>query len=1241
MPTNSSDIFSELSNDTNNQNSSDPIELQLLRSIDNTVKDILKLGSSVSQANASSFMTGSTGNPTFGSKPASFRGSGSVKSTISNFSDEFKREFKKSIFDALVGSDFKNQMQSIFTDLADAIGVSLSDLPGTLGSQLGKGLIDLFKNSSAGKTASTYMDAAKKKLFGSIQSAYTNTRGAYIQYQDKKTGGAYSRTVASDLSHRSAASTKSGTSTTKSIFTSKQSTAPDLSHYGMSSLIINAQHVMLNTSEKSIPLGGGSDLGQVKSMLSEKFGSEIVDNVEDEAMSKILSAAKSSNKSELTKLLGDTFGTFAKSKGVDIGNLAESIFSTFGSTGAASAAGTTAAASAGTATAATTTSATAATGAAVAGVDAAGAASIAGLVGALGTVILPILAVSMAMWALSPAIEAVTKAAKDAKKAADRYNNSREKSIEYYKDRLSADIQTMAEEPFNILKSAANELYDAWDNQIRKINGTQGYSKDDLQTLIGNFAERLREEGLTKVVSASSITENLAKVLDSGLSGKVAEEFAYLATKLNAAIPTQDFFSYASTYSSIAANAIRQGKSQSDAIAEANEQLEGFANNILYASREVAGGFTTGLKDAENLFTQSVQIAQASKSGNATEISAVMTAVSAVTGAIAPDLAQSMTDAIYKAATGGNSSEIVALRSLAGINASNTEFLKQLANDPKSVFANLFSELAKRQNMSQDAYMEVAEGLSSIFGVSADAFARVDFNYLANAISSMDSNSDALLDNMNLLASGQTTTTAEQLKMQQINEYMLDEGLSYVLDNAAARSIQENMWAEQRAQKLMEATYAVELKGSALEFLEGIRKTIDNIQMFVNPVGIVSKVASGIDNLISTAKETHAQNVDTKRLLELGKVGNGNSTSLYQLTTRGVDLNITDDIVTLMGGTSAFQSEESKRKGNLTAYAPWNAAYDAITSGFSRLSNRIYAAFTTFGSSDKSISSAYSWGTIGKSAAAYNSTESGNEVAGISLLKASQSEQANAKASIKAENNNVQKFLGTMESFLSETNGEGSYEDWIKTATRFQISDFNAALEDVGLTNEAVKGQFESYQTEQGVKLKQEREQREDQFWIDNITQLTTANTWLETIYNKQCEFFDDFILYHADFLAYGGESGRFTAYQKAFDTYCANWADYYIKHTAYKSAVGYNSSSWDKVKNAENSKSRDAVYALAAALTKNSVDLLDPTVQTNVLLSEILQIVNAILQQGINSSDGQSLVNSLSAMAIGVNHLK
>jgi hypothetical protein len=116
-----------------------------------------------------------------------------------------------------------------------------------------------------------------------------------------------------------------------------------------------------------------------------------------------------------------------------------------------------------------------------------------------------------------------------------------------------------------------------------------------------------------------------------------------------------------------------------------------------------------------------------------------------------------------------------------------------------------------------------------------DAFARIDFNYLANAIADMNVNNGALSENLALLKAGETTTTAEQLKMQQINKYMIEEGLSYVLDNEAARQIQQHMWDEQIALDMREATYGVELKGAALEFLEGIRATIDNILSFLNP----------------------------------------------------------------------------------------------------------------------------------------------------------------------------------------------------------------------------------------------------------------------------------------------------------------------------------------------------------------------------------------------------------------------
>lgn len=1199
MPTNNNDIISNVTNDSNTNSSHESgqsqnkstynRELAILESIDSTVKEILKNGGNTSQANSFHSLSG---NASFRNKPRSKSnsfGSGSIRGFGESVTSEFVDAFKKSIMESLIGDDFKHEIQGVFSDLAQQIGVSVEDIPKTLGSALGKKLMDSFGDSSLGKEITSKLDTAKQKFIDKLRSSFLG----------ETSGSHSSQSAAQDSNTANRNSTNR-----RSVF--GESSRSD-SIYDTQNIVIHAQSVVVqNSGMNNATNGNASPQDRLRDTLSNQLGDGELDNLSGDDIDNILNALSGGDREQVANILKDKNIIEDGSSGIidDLMNAFE---------GCGESAGVLADVTSG------------------AGADMAmaGAAASKAAV-ALGAIGIASLAVVVVLNALSPAIEGTTKLIKKSMEVADRYNISRKQQIKNETDRISADVETLVKEPFNILKQAAEEMYNVWDTNLRKINGTQGYNKDDLQSLIGSFAERLRDEGLTKVVSASSITDNLAKVLDSGLSGDVAEEFAYIATKLNAAIPTQDFFSYAGTYSSIAANAIRQGKSQSDAIAEANRQLEGFANNILYASREVAGGFTTGLKDAESLFTESVQIAQASKTGNATQISAVMTAVSAITGAIAPDLAQSMTDAIYKAATGGNSSEIVALRSLAGINASNTEFLKKLADDPQSVFVNLFSELGKRQNMSQDAYMEVAEGLSNIFGVSADAFARVDFTYLSQAIASMDTTSTALLDNLDLLKSGETTTNAEQLKMQQINEYMLDEGLSYVLDNAAARSIQEHMWDEQIANELMEATYGVELQGSALEFIEGIRNTVENLLMLGNPVGAIAKIGVGLTNLIGTAVESKAQTKDIDQILELGKVGNGNQTVKRQLTTTGTNLNLTDNLVSLLGGVSAYTTTSSKRSKMYNLLTPWNSIFTKQSG---------YSDFSMITANSPAISR-YNWRTVGKSDAAFNTSVSGTDILGVSAIKNSTSKSSGGSS--RVANNAVQKFLGTMNTYLEENSGKDvTYEDWVKTATRFGISDFSEAIKDVGLTDTSVRGQFESFQTAEGIRVKQEREQREEQFWIDNVSQLTTVNTWIESIYTKQCEFYDDFIILHEDFLAYGGKGGKFESYQKAFQDYCTSWTDYYVKHTAYRNAVGYDSSSWDKVRSAENNKSRDAVYALAAALTKNSVDLLDPTVQTNVLLAEILQVVNGILQSEMTSSDGSALVNSLSAMAIGINNVK
>lgn len=1326
---NSSDILSTL---LNQQTSNANTEIDLLKSIDKSVKDILKNGEGMSQSNAFNRMPGSR-RSSFGrfSSGNSF----SSKSGFGSAKNDFINAFQREIMEGILGSGFKDQMQGIMEKLAKDIGVDVEDIPKAFGKSLAKQAM----SSNIGKSITGSLKNYASSALGGLKSSYTASRDKYFLNNPNARAA---------VDHANGARFAENWRRSQSGTRTEQPERSNLSgNASIKDLTIYAEHVVISQTDEHRPDINNNqndsnennpsvDMSEQEAMLKDyitdqlkgKVSDEILGSLDKDALSSIINAAGSGE----TGAMADVLSQLGLSGASGSGGLIEGITGLLGGGSGAGAA----AAGAGETAALTATAGEA--GAALAGVTA-----------AAGTVCPVILAVVAAFEILKPALEGLVNLFGTLSNAFNRYENSREKQMENAQKRLEADIESIVKYQYEILEDAAKEMEDVWDSCLREISATQGYSKSDLQDLISSFAQRLRDEGLSSVISVSDITEDLTKVLESGLSGTVAEEFAYEAAKLNAAIPTQDFYEYASVYSSIAANAIKDGASQSEAIAEANEALEGFANNVLYASREIAGGFSTGLTDAESLFEQSVQIAQASKTGDSTEISAVMTAVSAITGAIAPDLATSMTDAIYEAATGGNSSQIVALRSLAGINASNTEFLKKLAEDPQTVFANLFNALAEKQNMSSDAYMEVAEGLSSIFGVSSDAFARVDFAYLADAISSMNSSSTALSENMELLASGETTTTAEQLKMQQINEYMIEEGLSYVLDNEAARAIQQHMWDEQIADELQETTYGVEIQGAMLEYIEGIRKTIDNIMTFLNPVGLISKISSGITNLVGSVAESAAQEADIVQLLELGKVGEGNSESLYQLTTRGTDLNLTESLIDLMGGTSLYNAVSDVRDTVSRSQAYWNSAYEPAY-----VSSQMYKALgSSSGSSTRSskVNSAYSWSTVGKSAASTlsGSSSSGSDVAGISALSSSSTSSSTAASS---STSSLQKFLSSMESYFDEKGEDASYDEWLATSSRYGISDVSAALEGASVSEASVKGQFEAYQTGLGVEIKQEREAKEEQFWVDNVTQLTSANTWLETVYNKQVEFYDDFIKFHEDFLTYnqnfldydqhfldyGGSEGYFNAYhasfnafagedgtffsnfvgdegtpgtfrgyaqafndfagedgtfftnfvgdegtpgtfrgyaqaftdfagedgtffkefvgsgdgdgtfkgfRSAFDTFVQSWTDYYLEHEAYSTATGVDSESenlsslWTEVENLKSdseAESREAVYKLAEALTQNNVDLLDPTVQTNVLLAEILQIVNAIMQQN-GTSGSTTLAQSISGMALGV----
>lgn len=878
---------------------------------------------------------------------------------------------------------------------------------------------------------------------------------------------------------------------------------------------------------------------------------------------------------------------------------------------------------------------------------------------------------------LGPAIQGFVNLLKSAGKSFNRDEDMRKKRMENAQKRLEADMKWMAEKPFEILMDATKAWEQTWDSNLRKTGQTQGYDKESVYALYEGYADRLRSEGLGSVISATDITDKLASVLDSGLSGKAAEEFAYIATTLGAAIPTQDFFGYADTYASIAANAIAQGKTQKEALDQANAELEQFASNLLYSSRELAGGFSTGLQNASKLFKDATQISQAAKTYNASAISGTLTSVSAIIGAVAPDLADSLVNNVVQAAIGGNNnSQIVALRSLAGINAGNTEFLQAMATDPQGVFTDLFSRLSNLQNMSPANYMEVAEGLASVFGVDAAAFARVDFKYLADAISSMQVNYNSLDQNLNLLASGQTTTSAEQLKAQEVNRVILEEGLAYVIDSEAGRMIQEHMWDEQRANALMENEYAVSIQGAALGFLEGIRKSMTTLMNFLNPVGFLVK---GVNNLTQTVTESVSNEKAVADILRLGAVGNNNK-AFYNLTTRGKDLGLTTSLVEMMGGKklggAASNDLLSKIIGpggsNLVANAIQLAATGVITPTSAQF-NALWdsGALTGYrgskglGNSINGVSSRYSWGIVGKSVAnAMQATAMNNAlIGGVS----SPTNNAANQYVQKQTNAKFEKFIA---SATDAAANNMSYEQWVGTAKNYGISNFSDALETFGRSETELRDFFSNKEAERGAIVKEEKEQAVRKFWgydsgantgefysaiwfpffgaqqrydtrMDNVdTAMTIIQGQLDDIANRLGDQITDYTVIGELAHLRGDMWTTFVTMDSTFQKCLLDWTRYITETEAYTKAIGGNrTTAWQDLKNATKDQQTQATLALANALgvfTADQLKNMDPQLQANALLGEILVVLQAIMQQNNTQAGGLSLIDTISALGLG-----
>lgn len=1152
-----------------------------------------------------------------------------------SFLDNFEDELWKGV----IGSDLKGEIGMIMSNFSKALGVSIEDIPAKFGEDLGKRAVAALQNTEFGKNITGKIQNAKGWALGKLQTAFDRGTGRFDQAHgtDFRTqfGKIFTEPLGNSTADMEAEKTDEAVGVeARNPFDTSQSDATLLDYIAL---------ISANTEIIADHFSGSS------ASLSE---SEIEASKQDpfSDMQKIQKKIKNV-KDMVNKFKGS--GSGAEGAEGDMSEVAQNVESAEGglSTGAAEGGaelGSAEGAQVGEMAMSEGAGAAAAEGAAAEGAGAAAAESGMLAVGeaagsAVPWILIIIVVLKKLKQAMGPAIEAFKELKETVLSTAMRDQDARKKRDELENQRLKSNWETLIKQPFEVLQDAAQKFYDTWDNNLRKINATQGYSKADLQALMAAYADQLRQEGLDSVVGVTDIMSGLEQTLTAGLQGEAANAFAYLATKLNAAIPTQDFFQYAEDYAQFIANATKEGKSQAQAIEYANAQLEAFAGTIAYTSRQITNGVATGLKDAQSLFDDAVKIAQTARTNNATQIASVLATVSGVVGATAPGLANEIVDAVVKAATGGNSSELVALRSLAGINASNTEFLQMFARNPQAVFGQVFEGLAQKQHMSDTAYMEVAEGLASVFGVSMDALARVDFNYLAQTVKGLSVNNadalNALAENYEQLLSGETTTNAEMVRIAQANQYALTEGLSLVLDNEVTRAIQQHMWDQEIAEKLMTAQYAVDLAGSANKMITGIVNALDNV-LNVLTLGLYRAVR-GVANVIGTGIDIAVMQQELANIIAVGQVKqlNAQQQSSFLLNMKIQQLvNIATDSYT-MEDTYLKMLLRSSNSENAQTFRNVQATVSAIFNPIGTLISQAMAASGFGSTSVRSGTSKYQWsGIVGKSMAQVSSLAASASMDSAAAFTAAATGTEEATQQMSRAAQSIKDWV-TGDFIKSQFVDQGKeYGDWLKGLADKNISDVDAVLDELGTSTDDIQKMFQQSQSEKASEDAKARNDREEAFWGFNNEFVKEGGLYVVQL-RAELLTQTESLTGKLDEVIAAVETVNITDgnIDKKVKSFYDAWVAYFVDHTAYNAGIEYNSLT--KVLDDTKREPADAVNTLSdiliGALTKDNMK--DPQVQTNVLLAQILQILTSLLQQGAMSSSGGSMLSdTLLQLAFG-----
>ena len=424
--------------------------------------------------------------------------------------------------------------------------------------------------------------------------------------------------------------------------------------------------------------------------------------------------------------------------------------------------------------------------------------------------------------------------------------NLRNEIIKSGFEKIRKDVNDMATYSIDIYTKSVNDIYSAWDANLGKVTATQGYTKEALNTLQDAVAQRLQAEGYGNVINAGDYITELANTLNSKLGGELAEAFAAQNLILQKAVPEVDLSSMGETFAAIYRSAELQGVDAEELMISAMNQVAGATK----ALEKSTSGNNQFISQIDNLLKKANEVVLSSN-GTADQVAEMATqlmAAEAPLSAIAPQLS-GFTSTLVDKLLSGNDATAVALRAImntldSNIGISETDFRKSLMEDTQGVLSTAFEAIGQfiNDNSNEAAQYEFYKSMETVFGISSNQLAQIDFSAIAQQIAdaSTATNMKALTDAENLVRAGETTTLEEQLVANTSNQLLATNAIADTLDNALMRKLEQNELALERQIYVLQAEQVVNLAEKTMGWFTGF---IDIIQHALDPFGIFDGLA--------------------------------------------------------------------------------------------------------------------------------------------------------------------------------------------------------------------------------------------------------------------------------------------------------------------------------------------------------------------------------------------------------------